>query len=109
MRPSSVTLLVCLTLGLGVASAQASPCGDEIARLEAILRQNNPATGPTAPQSVGAQLSRQPTAESVKKAEAEARSTFAASLEHAKALDAQGKTAECTDLVNKAKLNLGLR
>jgi hypothetical protein len=109
MRPSSVTLLVSLALGLGVASAQASPCGNEIARLEKILAEHNLATGPTASQSVGAQLSRQPTAESVQKAEAEARSSFAASLERAKALDAQGKTAECADLVNKAKLNLGLR
>ena len=109
MRPSSVTLVFCLTLGLGIASAHAIPCGDEIARLERVLAENNPATGPTASQSVGAQLSRQPTAESVKKAEAEARSSFAASLQRAKALDAQGKTAECTDLVNKAKLNLGLR
>jgi len=107
----SITLLACLTLtlGLGVASAQASPCGDEIARLEKILAENNPATGPTAPQSVGAQLSRQPTADSVKRAEAEARSSFAASLQIAKTLDAQGKTAECTELVNKAKLNLGLK
>ena len=109
MHPLSIALLVCVGLGLGVASAHASSCGDEIARLEKILAENNPLIGPTARQSVGAQTGRQPTAESVRRAEAEARSSFVASLERAKVLDGQGNAAECMQLVTAAKLNLGIK
>jgi hypothetical protein len=67
MNPSAMTLVVCIALGLGVTSAHASPCGDEIAQLEKAARQSesNPAAGPTASQSIGAQLRHQPTPESV--------------------------------------------
>ena len=58
MSPSTMALVAFVAFGLGVTPGHASPCGDEIARLENTLSQakNDPAIGPTAPQSVDAQL-----------------------------------------------------
>ena len=108
MSPSTMALVAFVAFGLGVTPGHASPCGDEIARLENILSQskNDPAIGPTAPQSVDAQLGYQPTPDSVRRADAEARARFAAVLNRAKAFDAEGKTKECMDLVATAKLRL---
>ena len=108
MSPSIVTLVVCIALGLGVTSAHAGPCSDEIAQLENAVRQSesNPAAGPTAPQSIGAQLHRQPTPDSVRRAEVDSIPGLDAILTRAKALDAEGKTAECMALVGTAKLKL---
>jgi hypothetical protein len=108
MRPSAMVLTVCAALGFGVASAHATPCGDEIARLERANNQaaSNPAVGPTERQSVGAQLGHQPTPETVKRAEAASEQSFAATLNRAKAFDAQGKAAECMEAVAAAKLKL---
>jgi hypothetical protein len=108
MNPSTMTLVICIALGLGVTSARAGPCGDEIAQLEKTLRQSegNPAGGPTASQSIGAQLRHQPTPDSVRRAEVDSRAGLDAVLTRAKALDAEGKTAECMELVGTAKLKL---
>jgi len=59
----------------------------------------NPATGPTAPQSVGAQLGHQPTPASVRQAEQQAQSSFEATLARARALDGEGRHAECMQIV----------
>jgi hypothetical protein len=108
MNPSAMMLVVCIALGLGATSAHASPCGDAIAQLEkaARLSESNSAVGPTASQSIGAQLGHQPTPESVRRAEADSRAGIDAILTRAKALDAEGKTAECMELVGTAKLKL---
>jgi hypothetical protein len=108
MNPLAMTLVVYIALGLGVTSAHASPCSDEIAQLEkaARLSESNPAVGPTASQSIGAQLRHQPTPESVRHAEVDSRAGLDAILTRAKALDAEGKTAECMELVGTAKLKL---
>ena len=106
MSPSSIALVAFITFGLGVTSAQASACGDKIARLEKVLSEKNPAAGPTAPQTVDAQLGYQPTPESVKRAEAEARARFATILDRAKTFDAEGKAAECMQAVAAAKIEL---
>jgi hypothetical protein len=106
------TLAVALAVSapvLGFASAtsaRASPCSEEIARLEKAISENSPAAAPTAPQSVGAQLGHQPTPESIRRAEAAAGTGVDAILNRAKALDAEGKTKECMDLVATAKLRL---
>jgi hypothetical protein len=65
-----------------------------------------PLPSPTAPQSIGAQLGRQPTPESVRRAEVDSRAGLDAILSRAKALDAEGETAECMELVGTAKLKL---
>ena len=111
MSPSSVTLIAGTILGLGAAAAQAGPCGDEIARVEEPARESadRPRAGPTAPQSISAQLSRQPTPQSVQRAEAEAQLSLAALLTRAKSLDAEGKAAECMQAVTEAKLKLRVR
>lgn len=108
MNPSAMTVAVYIALALGVTSAHASPCSDEIAQLEKAVRQSesNSAAGPTASQSIGAQLGHQPTPESVRRAEVDSRGGVDAILTRAKALDAEGKTAECMELVGTAKLKL---
>src|SRR5262245_10190192 len=69
-------------LSLGIASAHAGPCTSAIAQFERALRQsaNDPGSGPTARQSIGAQLSHQPTPSSVKRADERAQTNFAAAL-----------------------------
>jgi hypothetical protein len=49
---------------------------------------------------------RAPTPESVRRAEVDSRAGLDAILTRAKALDAEGKTAECMELVGTAKLKL---
>jgi hypothetical protein len=97
--------LVFAALGLGIPSAHAGPCSAAIARFEQAVRQsaNNPDAGPIAPQSIGAQLDREPTPASIKRAEARARAAFASALARAKRLDAQGQRAGCTKALARAK------
>src|SRR5260221_14448397 len=73
-------------LSLGVVSAHAGPCTTAIAQFEQAVRQSagNPGAGPMAPQSIGAQLDRQPTPGSVKRAEERAQASFAATMARAK-------------------------
>jgi hypothetical protein len=103
-------LTACGALVLDIAAAHAGPCSDEIASLQTAARQlvHNPAAGPSAPQSIGAQLGRQPTPESVRRAQGEAQSRLAAALARAGALDAEGKQAQCMQAATEAKRLLGL-
>ena len=106
----ATVLLVCAVLSITAGLAHAGPCSEEIAKVRQAARDSagDPALGPTTQQSVGAQLGHQPTPESVGRAQAEAQSRFAAALERAEALDAEGKTAECTDAVGEARQLLEL-
>jgi hypothetical protein len=90
---------------LGTASAGAGPCSNAIAQFEQAVRQsaNKPDAGPTARQSIDAQLDRQPTPGSVARAEARAQTTFEASLARAKRFDARGNRAGCTRALAAAK------
>jgi hypothetical protein len=106
MRPSTMAFVVSIAFGLGVTSAAASPCSDEIAKLEQQQDGNNPAAVPTGRQSVGAQLGHQPTPDSVRQAELASKEGIAAILNRAKAFDAEGNTKECMDLVGTARLRL---
>jgi hypothetical protein len=94
-----------LALGFCVASAHAGPCSSAIAQFEQAVRQSagNPNAGPMALQSIGAQLDRQPTPGSVKRAEARAQAAFAAAMARAKRLDARGNRAGCTRALTAAK------
>src|SRR5215470_98795 len=85
-------VLAIAVLLLATASARAGPCTSAIAQFEQAVRQSarNPTAGPTASQTVGAQTGRQPTPDSVKRAEESARATFDETLARAKSLDAQG-------------------
>ena len=106
MNGRVTTVIIAATaFGLGVASAHAGPCGSEIAQFEQAVRQSagNPNAGPMAPQSIGAQLDRQPTPGSVKRAEERTQAAFAATLARAKRLDARGNRAGCTRALTAAK------
>ena len=96
---------------LNVAPVHATPCGEEIARFENAVQasQGNPDAGPTARQSVGAQLGRQPTPESVERGDEKAKAAFDAAMARAKTLDAEGKGAECLDALGQAKQMYNLR
>jgi hypothetical protein len=97
--------LAAAALCLGVASAHAGPCTTAIAEFEQAVRQSagNPNAGPMAPQSIGAQLDRQPTPASMKRAKERAQATFAATMARAKRLDARGDRAGCTRALTAAK------
>jgi hypothetical protein len=106
MNGRVTTVIIAATaFGLGVASAHAGPCSSEIAQFEQAVRQSagNPNAGPMAPQSIGAQLDRQPTPGSIKRAEERAQATFAAAMARAKRLDARGDRAGCTRALAAAK------
>jgi hypothetical protein len=101
----SATLVVAAALGLSVAAAHAGPCSSRIAQFEQAVRQSagNPNAGPMAPQSIGAQLDRQPTPASIRRAEEQAKAAFAATLARAKRLDKQGNRVGCTRALAAAK------
>jgi hypothetical protein len=98
-------VLIAAAVCLGVASAQAGPCTTAIAEFEQAVRQSagNPNAGPMAPQSIGAQLNREPTPASMKRAKERAQATFAATMARAKRLDARGDRAGCTRALAAAK------
>ena len=92
-------------LSLGIASSHAGPCTSAITKFEGSLRQsaNDPGSGPTARQSIGAQLGHQPTPNSVRRAEERAQTNFAAALARAKRLDARGNRSGCTRALAEAR------
>jgi hypothetical protein len=104
-NPGITAALVCAVLGLTATNAWAGPCTSDIAEFEAAMArsQGNPLAGLTAPQSVGADLSHQPTPASVKAAQARLKKTFAATMARAKRYDAQGNGAGCTRELTAAK------
>jgi hypothetical protein len=95
---------VAAMLGLKIASAAAGPCAQQISDFEQVVRQagKNPDAGPTARETVAAQLSHQPTPRSVQEAEQQAQETFQHALARAKALDAKDDPS-CVQALAKAK------
>jgi hypothetical protein len=110
MSPLFLIMLACAVIGLGMASAHGDACSDEIARLEALVDQpmGNPVVKPMSRQSFDAQLHHQPTQDSVRRAEENARARFAEILERAKIMNADGKTTECIQSVAEVKRLLGI-
>ena len=98
-------LILGAVLGLNATLAQAGPCSADIAQFEAAVRQSaaNPYAGLTAPQSVNAQIDRQPTPASMKRAEQRLKSMFSAAMARAKRLDAQNNRAGCERALSVAK------
>jgi len=105
MNVNVTAVLVAAALNVGIASAHAGPCSSAIAQFEQAVRQSagNPNAGPMACQSIRAQVDRQPTPESIKRAERRAQATFQATLARAKRLDAQGNLTGCTRALTAAK------
>jgi hypothetical protein len=104
-RRMTAALITAATLVLSHSSAHAGPCTEAIAHFEQAVRAsaNNPNAGPLAPQTIGAQLGRQPTPALVKQDEERARAAFEAALVRAKRFDAQGRRARCTRALAHAK------
>jgi hypothetical protein len=104
-RRPTAACVVAAALALGVAPAHAGPCSSEIAAFETAVRQSadKPDSGPFLRQSIGAQLDRQPTPSSVRRAEAQAQAAFDAAMARAKRLDAQGSRPGCTQALTTAK------
>jgi hypothetical protein len=97
--------LIAAAAFIGIVPAQAGPCTTAILQFEQAVRQSagNPNAGPMAPQSIGAQIDRQPTPGSVKRAEERAQASFAATLARAKRFDAQGNRTGCRRSLAAAK------
>ena len=97
--------IIGVVLCLNIPVAQAGPCSEDIAQFETAIRQSagNPIAGLTAPQSVGAQLNRQPTPESLKQAQERLQSKFSATMARAKRLDAVGDRTGCSRALSAAK------
>jgi hypothetical protein len=93
-----------------VTSAEAGPCTKQIAAVERQIHRAAPGpdTGPTGPQTVGAQLHHQPTPSSVQSAEARARADAKAALDRARNADAAGDAKACAKALDEAKAVYGL-
>ena len=105
MLKFSTGLIVCAALCMNIPVAHAGPCSEDIAQFEAAIRQSagNPNAGLAAPQSVTAQLGRQPTVASMKREEKRLRSEFAATMARAKRLDGKGNRSGCNRALDAAK------
>ena len=103
--PGISAALAGAVLALAASHAWAGPCTSDIAEFEAAIArsQGNPLAGLTAPQSVGADLSHQPTQASVAQAQARLQKTFDATMARARRYDAQGNGPGCTRELAKAK------
>jgi len=103
-------LLAALACIGGATAAQAGPCTKQIAEVERYLAriEPSPKSGPTAPQSIEAQLHHQPTPGSVQAAEAKARADADAALARARKADAEGNARACTNALEEAKMLYGL-
>jgi hypothetical protein len=99
------TVFFLAALGPIIDSAHAGPCSVKIAQFELAVRQSaaKPNAGPFASQSIGAQIDRQPTPASIKRAEKRAQAIFAVTLARAKRLDARGNRAGCSRALSAAK------
>jgi hypothetical protein len=106
MKISPIVLAVLAILGMDVAAAHAGICTRQVNQFEMTMRQSPMGAdgGPTAPETIGAQLGHQPTPASVEAAETSAQSRLAHLLANAKALDARGKHAACMHALNDAKM-----
>jgi hypothetical protein len=110
VRGSNIPFLIVAILVTGAVSAHAGPCTARIAEIERFVQSAAPGpdSGPSAPQSVGAQLHHQPTPGSVEGAEHRARADGLAALDRARVADAAGDAAACAKAIEEAKLIYGL-
>jgi hypothetical protein len=85
--------------------AHSGPCTAQITQIEHQIAGDvpSPDSGPTAPQTVGAQLHRQPTPGSVEHAEHVANKDGDAAIERAKKADAAGDAAACNQALVEAR------
>jgi hypothetical protein len=107
MRPP-VGFLVATTaaaLLCGSGAAHSGPCTSQIGQLERQIghASSSAKSGPTAPQSIEAQLHHQPTPETVRNAERKANADAAAALQRARQADTDDNPAACAKALDEAK------
>jgi hypothetical protein len=108
MRAAYVGLLIATTgatvLCIGGA-AHSGPCTSQIAQLERNIRHAVPgsASGPTAPQTVEAQLHYQPTQRTVENAKRQASADADIALQRAQQADRDGDAIACARAFDEAK------
>jgi hypothetical protein len=113
-RPIMLAVLISAALVLAQAEAtqpiQSGPCSVELAQIERHVAQSksNPLEGPTASQTVGAQLHHQPTSRSVQRAERKADADFQAALAQAREANAKGDAAACAKALKRARQLYGI-
>jgi hypothetical protein len=85
------------TMLCGSGAALSGPCTVQIAQLERQIRLTvpRPESGPTSPQTLGAQLHYQPTPADVQYAESRANAEADAALQRARQADADGDAVAC--------------
>jgi hypothetical protein len=94
----------------GAFSTHAGPCTAQIAQVEQQISaaSANSDIGPSSAQTVGAQLGRQPTPQTVQDAEMKANTLAQTMLEHVKKADAADDGAGCTEALSALKEQFGL-
>jgi hypothetical protein len=100
---SGVIVGVALLSGAGIAHS--GPCTAQIAAVEQQIKSTpaGPQSGPTFPQTLGAQLHEQPTPLDVQHAERVANKDAETTLEAAKKADTEGDAAVCNANLARAK------
>ena len=107
-RSASIGLLVAMTaatLLCGGGAAQSGPCPSQIEQLERRIGHvsSSAKSGPTAPQSIAAQLHHQPTPETVRNADRKANEDAAAALQRARQADTDDSPVACAKALDEAK------
>jgi hypothetical protein len=107
-RSASFGLLIATTaatLLCGSGAAHSGPCTSQIEELERQIGHGSSSakSGPTAPQSIEAQLHHQPTPETVRNAEHKANADAAAALQRARQADTDDNAAACAKALGEAK------
>jgi hypothetical protein len=107
-RSASFGFLVATTAAAvlcGSGAAHSGPCTSQIEQLERQIAHapSSAKSGPTAPQSIAAQLHYQPTPETVRNAERKANADAAAALQRARQADSDDNPAACAKAVDEAK------
>jgi hypothetical protein len=102
--------LAVIALLSSASFAHAGPCTAQIAQIEPQIGADNTSgfDGPSAPQTIGAQLGRQPTAATVQNAEREAGALGQAALDRVRRADDAGNAAACREALAKLKDLYGL-
>jgi hypothetical protein len=107
IAPAAIAAAVAL---MAASSAYAGPCATDIARVEQQIAANDMSavTGPSAPQSIAAQLGHQPTPETVQSAEHHADALGQAALSRARNADDAGNLAACMQALATLKDEYGI-
>jgi hypothetical protein len=94
----------------GVGAAHSGPCTTQIAALEQQINTTppGPESGPSAPQTLGAQLHHQPTPGSVDRGEHLANKDGDVALDRARKADERGDAKICNDALDQARRLYGI-